>query len=128
MTTGQTPSRGHRVAGYALSVIAGALVAIALLSLANYVNAWHLGTGGDVARCLGLGRYGWVGPLFVLTVVAGLAVYLGRSGAGGAGTQLAGPERRCLACGHRIFDEFRICPYCGSLTGKTRHQEDDYGL
>lgn len=68
-----------------------------------------------LAAAYPLGAFGWMVP-----VAAGAAVGLVAWVALGTGTasdpdSIIRDEHPCAACGRMILDDWRLCPYCGTL-------------
>lgn len=117
----QSVPKIRKITGYVLAAAAGALLSWVLLLVIAYISHAASGSSGDMARCIGLGRFGWIGPVLIVGIVGGLSFYLGRFG--GALPEATDPDAvqiRCVACGHAISDAWKICPHCGSLAGRTR--------
>lgn len=116
------PMSVRRMFGYVLAGLAGVALWIVVHLVAAYLN--RPSTGHGVTQCIGIGPFGWIGPVLAVVVVGGLAFYLGRIDSGSADVGEGTVEARCLSCGHAISSDWKICPHCGGLTGRTRHADD----
>jgi hypothetical protein len=109
----------RQAVGYALAAVAGALFTVVVFLLAS--NAGGPVAGHNLSRCIAGGSYGWIGAGLIVVVVGGLALYLGRLGdrPDEGGTESV--QARCVSCGHVVSPDWKICPHCGGLAGRTRH-------
>lgn len=116
------PLSFRRIVGYVLAAVAGALFTVVIFMFVSYVG--RPVAGHNLSRCIGGGSYGWIGTGLIIVVVGGLALYLGRLGDRPDDDGTNNVQARCLSCGHAVSPDWKICPHCGGLAGRTRHAGD----
>ena len=92
------------------AVLGGLAVAVALLGALTIVNA-----GQGFEGCTATTALGWTIPLLAGGLV-GLASWILLSDRASDDPKRELHARACGVCGHQVLDEWRLCPYCGTLT------------
>ena len=99
-----------RIASAALGGLAVGLAFMAALLVLN--------SGGGLVGCTAATAAGWTIPLLAGLVVGGVAwILLAEDKGGGSTPNGSTLSARCAGCGRPVADEWRLCPYCGVVTG-----------
>jgi len=91
-------------------VFGGLAVGVSLLGLLMIANA-----GQGFAGCTATTALGWTIPLIAGGLV-GLASWILLTEREGEDSGRELRSTACEVCGHRVLDEWRLCPYCGTIT------------
>ncbi|MDO8880079.1 MAG: hypothetical protein Q7W44_04670 [Coriobacteriia bacterium] len=88
--------------------VAAIIVAVSGTAILLAIDPGHV-------RCALTEQFGWITPLVAASVLGGaMFVLLGqRSSKSDTAASEVAP---CLACGRELLGEWRMCPYCGSMT------------
>lgn len=108
------------VVRFVAAVAAGLAVGAALLAVIIVVNA-----GADFAGSTAATRYGWAIPIVTGLVVAAVAwALLSSESPDPEFENLRVASSACRQCGQPVLAEWRLCPYCGSLTAEDQPTVD----
>lgn len=95
-----------------VAVLGGIAVAVSLLGLLMIANA-----GRGFAGCAATTAFGWTIPLIAGGLV-GVASWLLLTGHEGDDIGDDLHSSACAVCGQPIIEEWRLCPYCGTITDR----------
>ncbi|MDZ4166817.1 MAG: hypothetical protein U1E08_03885 [Coriobacteriia bacterium] len=90
-------------------------IGVAAIIVAVSGTAILLAIDPGLVRCALTEQFGWVTPLVAASVLGGaMFVLLGQRSS--KSDTAVSDVASCLACGRELLGEWRMCPYCGSMT------------
>jgi len=99
-------------------ILIGTLALVAALT-AVVGTAVLLSADPDLERCRLAEQSVWFTPLVAASVIGGATLVLLSQRRSRDDASAARGTAPCSACGRELLGEWRMCPYCGAMPGRT---------